>query len=148
MKITEDYLKASGFILVCGGFSKSHTNPTWNVSIRPTVDDASWQISVFKAATQTFGTHDDNPTPDSDNRWFMGCVTETEQIESAIKLCGIHTDWREKIPFSVKRSGGKFKLYQYEEGKNLFTGFETTDYNTAMAEMRRRNNEFTTKIDE
>lgn len=89
MKITEDYLKASGFLYVCGGFSKAHTNPTWNVSIRPTEGDASWQLSVFKAATKTFGTHEDNPTPDTDNRWFMGCVTETEQIESAIILCGI-----------------------------------------------------------
>ena len=148
MKITEDYLMASGYLTVSGTFSKSSANPKWNVSIRRTEGDDSWQLSVFKAATQTFGTHDDNPTPDTDNRWFMGCVTETEQIESAVKLCGIHTAWREKIPFSIVRSGGKFKLYQYEEGKNLSTEFETTDYNTAMAEMKRRNNEFTTKIDE
>jgi hypothetical protein len=148
MKITEDYLIASGFHRFCGGFSKSHKNPTWNVSIRPTVGDASWQLSCFVCSTKEFGIYEDNPAPDTNCQSVLGCVTDIEQIEQAMKFCGIHTAWREKIPFSIVRSGGKFKLHQYEDGKNLFTGFETTDYNTAMAEMKRRNIEFTTKNEE
>lgn len=148
MKITEDYLKAQGFGVAIGMFIRSFTNPNMMIHIRKTQDDESWQLSVFKEATQTYGTYEGNQQPDNNHQSFEGCVTDIEQIETAMKLCGIRIDWRERIPYFISRTKSTFKLYQNYEGKDIFTGFETVDYNTAMAEMKRRNKEFTIKIEE
>lgn len=150
MEITEEYLRLNGYRWALNMFIKSNAKPNWTITIRRTENDNSWQLDVFNCPTKNFGVYEGNKAPDSNYQSFRGCVTDIEQIEVAKKLCGItdKINWRERMPFLVKRTKKTFRLFQYFDGKDVFTGYETPDYNTAMAEMRKRNVEFTTKIEE
>lgn len=148
MKITEDYLRSQGFSQKADIWMKYDEKPSYYIQIREIPESDGYRLEVQRFKTKDFGTYGVNVTPDNDGCVFLGYITTTEEMETIIKVCGIRTDWRKKMPFSVKRMKTTFRLYQHYEGKNVFTGFETTDYNTAMAEMRKRNKEFTTKIDE
>ena len=140
MEISEDYLQANDFRMVCGHYTKNGAAKC-NVQVRRTVGDNSWQVSVFKPSTKEFGKYEDLPSADSDSLWVMGCITTVEELEAAMKLIGFKdkTNWREKMPFSVKRTKRTFKVMQHINGKDTFTGYETNDYNAAMAEMKRLN---------
>lgn len=148
MKITEEYLRVQGFSQRADIWLKYDDEPSYYIQIREIPESDGFRLEVHRYKTKEFGTYGDNATPDNDGCLFLGYVTTTEEMETIIKACGIRTDWRKKMPFSVKRTDGKFKLYQYFEGKNVYAGFETNVYDEAMAEMKRRNKEFTTKIAE
>ena len=144
MEITEDYLKVQGF----KNWNKDEWfkpfKEDWHISIRPTPGNDSWQVSVFKRPTEAYGKRSEDLANDNNAMSFTGCITTIEQLDLAKRACGIKDkiNWRAQIPFSIKRTKRTFKLYQYFDGKDIFTGYETPDYNTAMAEMRRRNVEF------
>lgn len=148
MKITSDYLIAQGFKKQDDLWLNFDEPSTFYIQIREAPGSDGFRLEIQRFKTKEFDVYGVNITPDNDGCLFMGYVTTIEEMETIIKACGIRTDWRTKIPFSVKRSGGKFKLYQYFEGKNVYAGYETNVYDEAMAEMKRRNKEFATKIEE
>ena len=138
MKITVDYLTEHGF-KDCGGFFMK-TEKTSHISIRPTKGNDSWQISVFRQSTETYEKFDESMPQDNNSMSFIGCVTEVEQIKDAMVACGVakKTDWRKRFPFFLVR-GNKFQVHQWLGDETIWTGYETTDYNQAMAEIKRRN---------
>lgn len=141
MKITEDYLIQHGFKKLDNFFLKVQEN-VWNISIRPTVGNESWQLSVFKCSTEQYGKLEGNLCADNNSMSFLGTVTTAEQIQNAIIACGIEKkpNWRKRFPFFLVR-GKKMQVYQWIGEEAIFTGFETDDYNAAMAEVNRKNKE-------
>ena len=83
MKITEDYLTDHGFKKLEGYFLKVQGNE-WNVSIRPTESHESWQLSVFRSATEEYGKLEGNLCADNNSMSFFGTVTTIEQIKNAM----------------------------------------------------------------
>lgn len=156
MKITNDYLIGKGFSEKNAGnqFWKMDDQPsTYTVTIRETVDGEGYQLSVLKRKTKEYGQLPGFPTNDDNSRHFFGNVTETEEFESIIKACGIElkpqkpmkiSKWRKRFPYFLVRSK-QFQVYVMYENEALFTGFETDDYNAAMAEINRRNKEHNRK---
>lgn len=140
MEITIDYLKAQGF----KNWNKDEWfkpfKEDWHISIRPTPGNDSWQVSVFKRPTETYGKRSEDLANDNNAMSFTGCVTKVEQIEDAMVACGLkeRPNWRERFPFFLVR-GKKFQVYQWQGDEAIWTGYETTDYNQAMAEIKRRN---------
>ena len=146
MKITEDYLTDHGFKKLDGYFLKAQGNE-WHASIRPTVSHESWQLSVFRRATEEYGKIEGNLCADNNSMSFLGTVTTIEQIKNAMIACDIEKkpNWRKRLPFFLVR-GNKMKVYQWIGEEAIFTGFETEDYNAAMAEVNRKNKEHIRKI--
>lgn len=140
MKITENYLNQHGFKLFEGIYSKAESEK-YTISIRRTVGDDSWQLSVFKQWTETYGRYKD-VADDNDAMWFVGKVTEVEQIQDALIACGMikKNIWRKRFPFFLVR-GNKFQVHEWFGEEAIWTGFETDDYNAAMAEVNKRNKE-------
>lgn len=140
MKITEEFLERQGFknlnenewFLQIGGAS--------HVRLRPTVGNDSWQINAFKDSTEKYGRNKDELPRDDNTKMFVGDITDTEQLKDVMIACGLteRPNWRERFPFFLVR-GKKLQVYQWQGDEAIWTGYETTDYNQAMAEIKRRN---------
>ena len=156
MKITNDYLIAQGFTEhnMSGKFWMKYDQPmTYNIRIRETVEGEGHQVSILKIKTKVYGKLDINVTNDDNTRYFVGHVVDVEELEAIIKACGIEmkeqkpakvSKWRKKYPYFLVRSK-QFKVFVMYENEALFTGFETDDYNEAMAEINCRNKEHNRK---
>lgn len=148
MKITSDYLIAQGFKKQDDLWLNFDEPSTFYMQIREAPGSDGFRLEIQRFKTKEFGVYGVNITPDNNGCLFMGYVTTIEEMETIIKACGItikpvkvqQSKWRKRYPHYLVTCK-RFKVYVMYENENLYTGFETDDYNEAMEEINRRNKE-------